>query len=430
MPPMNARDTALRALQTVLGGETLDAAFALAEKASMSARDRAFQRLLVLTTLRRLGQIDDALLRCVQRPQDLPPRERCVLRLGAAQLLFLGTPAFAAVDGAVEGTRSKSLKGLVNAVLRRLAREGADIVASQDAARLNSPAWLWEQWSRDFGEPEARAIAATHQGEPPLDLTVSGDAAALAERTGGMLLPTGSLRLPNAGKVADLEGYDAGAWWVQDAAAALPARILLGAIGEPRRAKIADLCAAPGGKTAQLATAGAAVTAVDRDAPRLQRVADNLRRLRLEATLVAADATQWSPNTQFDGVLLDAPCTATGTIRRNPDISWHKSAQSSAALRPTQDALLDAAAAMLRPGGVLVYCVCSLDSGEGIERVETFLQRRNGFRREPVRPAEVGGLAELITPAGDLRTLPSHLAELGGLDGFFAARLRFLPLQS
>ena len=426
---MDARGAALRALQTVLGGETLDAAFAPAdEKASLSARDRGFQRLLVLTTLRRLGQIEDAIARCVERPDNLPPRERCVLRLGAAQLLFLGTPAFAAVDGAVEGTRSKSLKGLVNAVLRRLSREGAGILASQDAARLNTPAWLWEQWLRDFGEATARAIATAHLGEPPLDLTVSGDAAALAERAGAVVLPTGSVRQRNAGSVAELPGYDDGAWWVQDAAAALPARLLLGALAETRNARIADLCAAPGGKTAQLATAGAAVTAVDRDAARLQRVADNLRRLRLHAALVAADATQWSPGALFDGVLLDAPCTATGTIRRNPDIAWHKSAQSSAALRPTQDALLDAAAAMLRPGGVLVYCVCSLDRGEGVERIEAFLERRQGFQREPVAPAEVGGLTELVTPAGDLRTLPCSLAELGGMDGFYAARLRALPL--
>ncbi len=421
---MDARATALRALQAVLGGETLDAAFALAEKASLSARDRGFQRLLVLTTLRRLGQIEDAIARCVERPDQLPPRERCVLRLGAAQLLFIGTPAFAAVDGAVEGTRSKSLKGLVNAVLRRLSREGATILASQDAARLNTPAWLWEQWLRDFGEPTARAIATAHLVEPPLDLTVSGDAAALAERAGAVVLPTGSVRQRNAGSVAELPGYDEGAWWVQDAAAGLPARLLLGAMAEPRGARIADLCAAPGGKTAQLATAGAAVTAVDRDAARLQRVADNLRRLRLNATLVAADATQWSPGAPFDSVLLDAPCTATGTIRRNPDIAWHKSAQSSAGLRPTQDALLDSAAAVLRPGGVLVYCVCSLDSGEGVERVESFLSRRQGFRRELVAAAEVGGLQELLTPAGDLRTLPSHLADLGGMDGFYAARLR------
>jgi 16S rRNA (cytosine967-C5)-methyltransferase len=429
MPAMDARGAALRALQTVLGGETLDAAFALVEaKASLSARDRGFERLLVLTTLRRLGQIDDAIARCVQRPQDLPPRERCVLRLGAAQLLFLGTPAFAAVDGAVTATRSSSLKGLVNAVLRRLSREGPAILEKQDAPRLNTPAWLWDEWVRDFGEPTARAIAATHQGEPPLDLTVSGNAAALAERTGGVLLPTGSLRLPNAGKVAELEGYDEGAWWVQDAAAALPAQLLLGALDQTRGAKIADLCAAPGGKTAQLATAGAMVTAVDRDAARLQRVAENLKRLRLDATLVAADANQWLPGVPLDGVLLDAPCTATGTIRRNPDIAWHKSAQSSAGLQPAQDALLDAGAAMLRPGGVLVYCVCSLDRREGIERVESFLARHTAFRREPIAAAEVGGLGELITPAGDLRTLPSHLAEQGGMDGFFAARLRALPL--
>ncbi|MBM3508191.1 MAG: methyltransferase domain-containing protein [Alphaproteobacteria bacterium] len=422
---MDARGGALRAFLTVLGGETLDAAFAvLDEKAELEPRDRAFARLLVLTALRRLGQIDDAIAHCVERPDDLPPRERAILRLGAAQLLFLGTPAFAAVNGAVQATRSSALKGLVNAVLRRLSREGPAIFAQQDAPQLNTPQWLWQQWADDFGAPAARAIAMAHLDEPPLDLSVARDAMAWAERLGATMLPTGSLRLRDAGPVADLPGYHDGAWWVQDAAAALPAHVLMNALPEVEGAEIADLCAAPGGKTAQLAAAGARVTAVDRDPRRLERVAENLRRLRLSATLLAADAAAWAPGHAFDAVLLDAPCTATGTMRRNPDIALHKGPDSAAALDALQDALLAQAATLVAPGGVLVYCVCSLDRREGAGRVEAFLGRHPDFERIPTQAVEVGGLTELLTRAGDLRTLPCHLAEQGGMDGFFAARMR------
>ena len=285
---------------------------------------------------------------------------------------------------------------------------------------LNTPDWLWRQMAA-FGEDTARAIAGVHLLEPPLDLSIASDVEAWATRLDAEVLPTGSLRLRGGGAVPELAGFAEGKWWVQDAAAALPARLLLHNLAQG--ARVADLCAAPGGKTAQLAAAGMLVTAVDRDARRLDRVRENLTRLHLNATLVAADAATWKPPQPFDAVLLDAPCTATGTIRRNPDIAWHKDEASALALARVQDALLQAAANMLAPRGSLVYCVCSLDRREGLERVAKFLSQRPDFRRVPVAANEVGGLPELITGDGDLRTLPAHLADRGGMDGFYAARL-------
>ena len=392
----------------------------------LEPRDRAFVRNLLATTLRRLGQIDAALSRCLAH--ELPPRGRSVmqaLRLGAAQLLFLGTPAHAAVDGSVRLADTRALasyKGLINAVLRRLAREGAALIEGQDAPRLNTPDWLWESWSGTYGEATARAIAEAHLTEPPLDLSVRAEPQRWADALGGFVLPTGSVRRPAelGGAIESLPGYADGAWWVQDAAAALPARMLGDVAG-----KVAiDLCAAPGGKTAQLAAAGARVTAVDRSAQRLERVGANLARLQLAAELVAADAASWRPDRLADAVLLDAPCSATGTIRRHPDVLWHKRVEDVAALAATQDRLLRAAAEMVRPGGALVYCVCSLEAEEGAPRVAALVESRL-VEPDPVRPGEIAGApAEAVLSDGALRTFPSQLQALGGWDGFYAARLR------
>lgn len=399
--------------------ETLDGHAGLA---ALDERDRGFARLLVATTLRRLGQIDDLLGRFLERP--LPAKAVAahdILRLGAAQLVFLGTPAHAAVATAVELAKQCGLtahKNLVNAVMRRIDREGRGIVEAQDAARLNLPSWLWDSWCAAYGEPACRAIAAMQVTEPPLDLSVKGGSGAWAERLGAEVLPTGSLRRAAGGAVPELDGYAEGGWWVQDAAAALPAKLL----GDVRRRTVADLCAAPGGKTCQLAAAGATVTAVDRSERRLQRVADNLGRLGLAATLVAADAARWRPSAPVDAVLLDAPCSATGTLRRHPDIAWLKGPADVAKLAELQRALLVAAADMLKPGGRLVYCVCSLQPEEGPQVVERALADGVPLRRLPISPAELGGPAELVGADGDLRTLPCHLAERGGMDGFYAAR--------
>jgi 16S rRNA (cytosine967-C5)-methyltransferase len=371
-----------------------------------------------------MGEIDAALAACLKG--ELTPRAasvRHILRLGAAQLLFLDTPPHAAVDTAVAlatGRPRGAYAGLVNAVLRRLSGQGKALLAGLDGARLNTPGWLWQSWTHAYGEPTARAIAAALLHEAPLDLSVKDDAAGWATRLDATILPFGSLRRPAGGLIAELPGYAEGAWWVQDAAATLPARLL----GDVAGRRVIDLCAAPGGKTAQLAAAGAEVTAVDRSPARMKRLAANLARLRLAAEPIVADATTWRPSAPAALVLLDAPCTATGTIRRHPDIARLRSPRDLAPLVASQDRLLAAALEMLAPGGILVYCVCSLEPEEGPERIAALLAHSPGVARRPVVPTEIGGLEELVTPAGDLRTLPSHLAALGGLDGFYAARLQ------
>ncbi|HUC62007.1 MAG TPA: transcription antitermination factor NusB [Alphaproteobacteria bacterium] len=430
----NARNIALDLLGEVLTRRrALDEAIEREPKLlRLEARDRAFARLLVATTLRRLGQID-ALVdgRLAKKLPAKAARVRDILRLGVAQLLFLHTPAHAAVGETVElasGAELAGFKGLVNALLRRLATDGEAALAAQDAPRLDTPGWLWRGWCDTYGENVARAIAANHFAEPPLDLSVKHDAALWAERLGAALLPTGSLRLAHMSDVRALPGFSEGAWWVQDAAASLPVRLL----GDVRGKRVVDLCAAPGGKTAQLAAAGAQVVAVERSGPRLERVRDNLARLGLEATLVAADAERWRPETPADAVLLDAPCTATGTIRRHPDIAYLKSPADVTRMTATQAKLLAAAAEMVRPGGFLVYATCSLERAEGEAQIERFLDSGAPFERLPIHarelaaedaPAPLEACRDLVSEKGDLRTLPSHWPELGGLDGFFAARL-------
>lgn len=416
-----ARAAAVEALSRVLRRRlALDEALDLT---GLEDRDRAFARLLVAGTLRRLGQIDDLIGRCLERP--IPPKAGLaedILRLGAAQLLFLDTPAHAAVDTAVQMTRAAGLTAhvkLVNALLRRFGREGREMIGGQDAARLNTPDWLWQSWSAAYGEDACRAIAAAHLTEAPLDITVKGDPALWADRLEAEILPTGSLRRAAGGLIPALPGFAEGAWWVQDAAAALPARLLGGVTG----LKVADLCAAPGGKTAQLAASGAHVVALDRSAKRLERLTDNLARLGLTAQTIAADAAAWVPDQPCDAVLLDAPCSATGTLRRHPEAAWLKSPEDVARLATAQDRLLAATAAMLKPGGRLIFCTCSLQPEEGPDRIDALLASGAPFRRLPVTADEVGGMTELISPDGDLRCLPCHM---DGMDGFFAARLERL----
>jgi 16S rRNA (cytosine967-C5)-methyltransferase len=393
----------------------------------LEARDRAFVRLLVATVLRRLGQIDAILARCLERPLGAKAQgAQDLLRLGAAQLLYLDTPAHAAVDTSVElaaaGQETAGFKALINAVLRRIGREKAALLQATAAPAINTPSWLWESWVKAYGETRARGIAAAYLAEPPLDFSVKGDPAGWAERLGALVLPTGSLRRAESGPVESLPGFGDGAWWIQDAAAALPVTLFGPVAGKT----VIDLCAAPGGKTAQLATAGATVTAVDRSAKRLERLTANLARLGLTAETITADATQWQPTAPADAVLLDAPCSATGTIRRHPDVAWLKTPEDMAKLADLQARLLDATVAMVRPGGTLIYCTCSLQPEEGPHQIARLLAGRAPVERVPVTAAEVGGLVELITADGDLRTLPCHLPDQGGLDGFYAARLRKL----
>src|SRR5271169_4580171 len=373
----------------------------------LTGRDRAFARLLVATVLRRLGQIDALIADCLNIP--LAPRAAVVqdiLRLGVAQLLFLRTPPHAAVATSVDIAQScgfVSHKGLVNAVLRRLSVEGAGRVEEQDAPRLNTPDWLWWSWSRTYGESTARAIATAHLKEAPLDLTLRDDAETWCATLDGVLLPTGTLRRAAGGALATLPGYAEGAWWVQDAAAALPARLF----GDIAGREVIDLCAAPGGKTAQLATAGARVTAVDRSTRRLDRLVANLQRLGLPV----------------EAVLLDAPCSTTGAIRRHPDVPHLKLPEDVSRLSAVQENLLRAAIDMLQSGGTLIYCTCSLEPEEGLERIESLLYAGVPVERREIGPDEVGENPEWITPEGDLRTLPCHFGQYDGIDGFYCARL-------
>ena len=407
--------------------EQLDGAHANATFAGLPERDRALTRALVAVVLRRLGTLRHLVGGFLDRglPKDAPRTETALL-IGAAQLLFLNVPDHAAVDLAVRLVQSDRHAarhaGLVNALLRRLAREGAARVAAFDTTVLDTPEWLMTRWIKAYGEETARAIAAANGHEPALDLTVKSDPQIWAAKLGGRVTPTGSVRLIAHGNVTALPGFADGAWWVQDAAAALPVR-LLGAVAGLR---VADLCAAPGGKAAQLAAAGADVTAVDRSPARLARLADNLQRLSLKAELVCADVVEWQAE-PFDAVLLDAPCSSTGTIRRHPDVPWLKRPADIEKLAALQRRLIERAAALTKPGGTFVYCTCSLEPEEGEEIVASLLAQEPRAQREPVQPSEIFDQAALLSAQGDLRTLPYHLPDsdsrMGGFDGFYAARL-------
>ena len=439
VPGLAARRIAVDILDAVLRrrrplDEQLDGKQAHPALVGLADRDRALVRRLIATVLRRLGTLRHLLRGLLERgcPDDAP-RTESVLLVGAAQILFLDVPDHAAVDLSVRlaqaDRRGARYAGLVNAVLRRMAQHGAERLRDLDAA-LNTPSWLLARWTKTYGKDTALAIAKANTSEPSLDLTIkaqgSGDAQTTSQtwatRLRGRVLPTGTVRTVAHGPVSMLPGFAEGAWWVQDAAAALPVRLL----GPVAGLRVADLCAAPGGKTAQLASAGADVTAVDRSEARLARLAENLRRLDLSATPVHADATEWQAE-PFDAVLVDAPCSSTGTIRRHPDIPWLKSEIDIAALADLQRRLLDRAVALTKPGGVLVFCTCSLEPEENENVVTDLLAREPAMRRVTVTGGDVFGREELISKDGDLRTLPCHFPDndsrFAGVDGFYAARL-------
>jgi 16S rRNA (cytosine967-C5)-methyltransferase len=424
----DARAIALELLQDVLQrGRPLDEALAAnTDMSGLEARDRAFARLLTATVLRRLGQIDAAIDARLDHP--LPANRaivRDILRLGVAQIALLGLAPHAAVHTSVElvGHGGQAgMKGLVNAVLRRIGESGP--IPPDDPEHLNVPEWLWRDWEAAYGAEAATAIALANLAEAPLDITLKSPAETeiWAERLEAEILPTGTLRRAAGGDVTALPGFADGAWWVQDAAAALPTRLL----GDVSGHRVADLCAAPGGKTAQLAAAGAHVTAVDISKKRLQRLSENLGRLGLDAETVAVDAAKWTPDEPFDSVLLDAPCSSTGTLRRHPDIAWNKTPADVAKLTAVQDRLLAAALALVKPGGLIVYATCSLQPREGAERIDALIASGAAAQRVPIESDALPDLADAITPAGDLRTLPCHWAARGGMDGFYVARLRRL----
>lgn len=428
-----ARQLAVRVIAAVIEQHRpLEEALASAsrgENDGLEARDRAFARLIIATAVRRHGELGAVLKTFLAKP--LPERRGAlwpILLSAAAQLLMLETPPHAAISMAVDQCRAdphaQHFTGLANAVLRRVATEGSAILAVLDAVASNIPPWMLKRWREHYGHDLAHRIAEACLREAPLDISCKSAPEAWAKRLSGLALPTGSIRLAAAGRIEDLAGYAEGAWWVQDAAAALPAR-LFGAVAG---LDVADLCAAPGGKTAELAAGGARVTSVEQSGERAKRLTENLARLSLNAEIVVADAAAWQPGRTFDAVLLDAPCTSTGTIRRHPDILHLKRETDVAQLAEIQARLIANAAGLVKPGGLFVYCTCSLEPEEGEGQISTFLDRSSGFERVPLTAGESGLAAEWISKAGDLRTLPVHLPHadpaFSGMDGFFACRLR------
>ncbi|MFN3353064.1 MAG: RsmB/NOP family class I SAM-dependent RNA methyltransferase [Brevundimonas sp.] len=395
----------------------MDEALRFREVEGLSPADRGFARALAMVALRRLGELDQVLDR---RLKTAPPAPvRTLLRIGLAQMLYLDTPDFAAVSTAVKlaerDAKTRPYKALVNAVLRGVGRDGP----GETSAERNLPDWIAARWKAAYGDEAFAGLAEATRMEPATDLSAKPgvDLAALAGSVEGRVLPGGTVRAGLKGDIATWPGFEAGDWWVQDAAAAVPARALAVKPGETAL----DLCAAPGGKTLQLAAAGAIVTALDRSAPRLKRLSANFARAGLEAEIVAVPAEDWEDGRTFDAVLLDAPCTATGTYRRNAEVLRATRPADVAKLADVQHRLLDVAAARVRPGGRLVYCVCSLEREEGETQAIAFLRRTPGFRTLALDPAAVGAPPEALTREGWLRLLPSMWADQGGLDGFFVA---------
>ena len=427
---LDSRRACLDILTLIRKGRSLDDALAACRSfGALEGSDRAFARALTATVLRRRGSLDHVIGGYLDRP--LPKKATGVmdiLRVASAQLLVMETPPHAAVSTATalakEKRENEGYAALVNAVARKISQNGPAVIAKLPA-RTDTPGWLWRSWERSFGPAGARNIAAAHQKEPPLDLTPKTPALrdTLAEALDAKILSTGSLRLTGVQDVTTLHGFEDGDWWVQDAAAALPVQLL----GDIAGKRVFDLCAAPGGKTMQLAAAGAEVVAIDKSEIRLGRVNENLSRAKLKAEAIAHDVLKWRTTEKADAILLDAPCSATGTIRRHPDIPWTKSETVIEALVALQEQMIDHALTLLKPGGTLVYCVCSLERAEGEDQAAAALSRHEGLTRMAIDPAEIGGLKEAINRHGDLRTLPSMLATDGGMDGFFAARFSFAP---
>lgn len=389
---------------------------------ALNPADRALARAILNSCLRQLTRIDAIFDRFLDKPLPEGARNlRHILAVAAAQILFLDVPDHSAVDLAVEQARrdprSARFANLVNALLRRLGREKETVLAVVSNAVPVFPAWFQGRLEAVYGPEAARAIGEACLTPAPVDLTVKGDPEHWAGVLGGTVTPTGSVRLPSfEGSITELAGFSEGQWWVQDAAAAIPARLF----GDLSGKQVADLCAAPGGKTAQLVVAGGHVTAVEQSASRMKRLKGNLARLGLTAEFLQSKLEDLPAEPRYDAILLDAPCSSTGTIRRHPDVYWTKDATDVAKLAGLQSRLLRRAFATLKPGGTLVFSNCSLDPSEGEELVEAFLAENRDAARVPVRAEDWPGLAMAIDTKGDIRTTP---AMLGGVDGFYASVL-------
>mgnify|MGYP001324823058 CR=1 FL=1 len=419
------RITAFRVLEDIINKKnTFERAFsANLVDYDLESRDRAFCYRLVSTTLRRLGQIDDLISFALERP--LGKRgigAQNILRLGICQLFFMDVKDYAAVNTSVDLAQNLKLghyKKLINAVLRRLIKEGFRVIKKQDAEKLNTPSWLWKIWESYYGLKACYDIARFHQNSPPLDITVKRNPKLWAERLSGTHFFGNTVRLNQSQPVESLPGYADGEWWVQDLAASIPAKLF----GDIENLSIVDLCAAPGGKTAQLISMGAKVVAVDKSVRRVEILAQNMKRLNYDPDIVVENACDWQPTYLFDGVLLDAPCSATGTLRRNPDINHIKTVEDMDVAIRLQKLLLRSAQNLVKRGGVIVFSTCSLLPQEGVGLIDSVLAEDKTLSRAPIFAEELGLMPDLVTEAGDLRTLPVHYSNLGGMDGFYATRL-------
>lgn len=425
-PGLEARIAATRILGAVVDRKTsldgmLDPEHGNPAFLPLNDADRGLVRAILQSALRHLPQIDAMIAQLLDNP--LPEGARSLhhlLVVAAAQMLYLDVPDHSAVDLAVEQAngdpRSRRFAKLVNAILRRLGREKQALLSSVETLPC-MPDWFMKRLTSVYGPEHAQAIAASQLEPPTIDLTVKENAAGWAEKLGGQVLPTGSVRLDRfRGSITALEGFDDGSWWVQDAAAAIPAKLF----GDLSGKRVADLCAAPGGKTAQLIMAGGDVVAVEQSPSRLKRLESNLQRLGLSAETRCANLLDIS-DAEFDAILLDAPCSSTGTTRRHPDVLWTKDAGDIAKLAALQEKLLRHAVTLLKPGGRLVFSNCSIDPSEGEEIVDRLLADMPGLRLVAIDPANWPGLATAITSRGEFRTTPAMLAPQGGLDGFYAA---------
>jgi len=415
---VQARRSAVYLLDMILGEERLmSELLAAGVLDKLPPDDRARAQRLATDTLRGMERADRLLQKHLSKYPPLTVRN--ALRVGTVELCQ-GGAAHGVVNAMVElvATHKKlgHLKGLTNAVLRKIAAEGPEAWAALRSPRL--PKWLRGPLTEAWGPEAITGIEAAHFAGAPLDLTAKRDPAALAEAVGGVVLPTGSVRVVDAGQVTTMPGFAEGDWWVQDAAAALPVKILAPQKGEA----VLDLCAAPGGKTMQLAAAGAQVTAVDSSKQRMQRVKENLARVHLPAKSVVVDARRFEG--MFDAILLDAPCSATGTIRRHPDLPHAKDGSEFGDLIELQSELIDHAWSLLNPGGRLVFCTCSLLPDEGEVQVDEALERHADMRVDPDALAVAGVESAWTTEEGGLRLRPDYWPDLGGMDGFYIVCLR------
>lgn len=425
-PGLASRGAALDLMRLVRKGRSLEDALAICRSfEALEGPDRGFARHLATTCLRRQGSLDAVVDHYLNSPLKADQHElRALLRLAAAQITLMDTPPHAAASTAVDLARERGdtmgFAKLVNAISRRMTETGKDTLAKL-GAREDTPGWLWRRWERTYGPKTTRALAEAHRIEPPLDMSFKpgSDMAHWAEELSATQVGPLTLRYTEGGRIEELAGYEEGQWWVQDLAASLPASLA----GDVTGKSVYDLCAAPGGKSLQLIAGGATVTAVDISGTRVARLNENLGRTNLAATVVVTDVLEWAPEEQADIVLLDAPCTATGTIRRNPDLLWSKREKEVELLTTLQDRMIDQALTLVKPGGLLIFATCSLLPEEGELRVASALDRHPTLTREPVTEAETHGL-DVINKQGDLRCLPSMLKDKGGMDGFFASRLR------